>query len=81
METKFRYILSDLYQRVKEKKKNWHFHCLPSGHYCEFAVSAPVQCKAGTYMPYGVNQTSSALVGPGVHHLSYYFHPAAFQKV
>lgn len=35
------------------------------GHYCEFSISAPVKCKAGTYMPYGVNQTSGALIGPG----------------
>ena len=42
------------------------------GHYCEEAFVQPVECEAGTYMPYGVTPTSSItdpyvpiLVGPG----------------
>lgn len=39
------------------------------GHYCEFATVNPVDCAAGTYMPYGVDQatlgTTYTLIGPG----------------
>ena len=44
------------------------------GHYCEEAFVLPVECAAGTYMPYGVTPASSTsnpyvpvYVGPGQH--------------
>jgi hypothetical protein len=43
------------------------------GHYCEEAFVAPVECAAGTYMPYGVTPASSTTnpyvpvqIGPGM---------------
>ena len=34
-----------------------------SGHYCEFAVTVPEPCPAGTYMPYGVG--NGTFIGEG----------------
>lgn len=35
-----------------------------SGHYCEFAVTVPEPCPAGTYMPYGV-ASNGTFIGEG----------------
>ena len=35
-----------------------------SGNYCEFAVTVPENCPAGTYMPYGID-SNGAFIGEG----------------
>lgn len=41
--------------------------CHP-GSYCEEAVIEPTECKAGTYMPYGVDTGTGDTVGENLNY-------------
>ena len=51
---------------------------ISAGHYCEEAYVTPVECAAGTYMPYGVVPStaltgSPTQVGPGQYRPGFHF--------